>query len=67
MNMKLFLTALTLCVLHMSAVEEVCTLHRRDLVVVTMSRMWGKVVSGWTINKSLPQYRKSPAIIPNIP
>ena len=38
MNMKLFLTALTLCVLYMSAIEEVCALHRRGLLVVTMSR-----------------------------
>ena len=38
MNMKLFLTALTLCVLYMVAVEEMCTLHRRGLLIVTMSR-----------------------------
>ena len=38
MNMKLFLTALTLYVLYMLAVEEVCTLHRRGFLVVTMSR-----------------------------
>ena len=38
MNVKLFLTALTLCVLYTSAVEEVCTLRRRDLLVVTMSQ-----------------------------
>ena len=36
--MKLFLTALTLCVLYISAVEEVCTLYRRGLLLVTMSR-----------------------------
>ena len=37
MNMKLFLTALTLRVLYMSVVEDMCTLHRQGLLVVTMS------------------------------